>query len=109
MGITLSIVNAVALPPSFVQKIILQEEQIIKKCVCIGRNKDISILNTRKKRMDLSEHFPLTYLILNEGDCAKHWLVGWLYGFYGISTFVDYLTPITIFYKLFYFKQFSLA
>ena len=37
-------------------------------------------------------------------------LVGWLVGFYGISTFVGYLNK-SIFYvnNQFYFKQFSLA
>ena len=30
-------------------------------------------------------------------------------GFYGISTFVGYLMPNSFLYKLFYFKQFSLA
>ena len=44
------------------------------------------------------------------------WLVGWLvgwFGFYGISTFVGYLTPNPFFFfftnKQFYFKQFCLA
>ena len=37
------------------------------------------------------------------------WLVGWLFGFYGISTFVGYLTPNPFLYNQFYFKQFSLA
>ena len=35
------------------------------------------------------------------------WLVGWLVGFYGISTFVGYLTPNPFLCKKFYFKQFS--
>ena len=37
-------------------------------------------------------------------------LVGWLFGFYSISTFVDYLTQYPFYTnKQFYFKQFSLA
>ena len=35
--------------------------------------------------------------------------VGWLFGFYGISTFVGYLTPNPFLCKQFYFKQFNLA
>ena len=34
--------------------------------------------------------------------------LGWLVGFYGISTFVGYLTPNPFSYNKF-FKQFSLA
>ena len=34
-------------------------------------------------------------------------MVGWWFGFYGISTFVGYLTPNPFLCKLFYFKQFS--
>ena len=38
------------------------------------------------------------------------WLIGWLVWFYGISTFVDYLTPNTFYVNnQFYLKQFSLA
>ena len=36
------------------------------------------------------------------------WLVGWLVGFYGISTFVGYLMPNPFSWKEFYFKQFIL-
>ena len=36
-------------------------------------------------------------------------LSGLLFGFYGISKFIDYLTPNSFLWKLFYFKQFSLA
>ena len=37
-------------------------------------------------------------------------MVGWLLGFYGISTFVGYLTPNPFYANCqFYFKQFSLA
>ena len=37
-------------------------------------------------------------------------LIGWLVGFYGISTFVGYLTPKPFYANdQFYFKQFSLA
>ena len=36
--------------------------------------------------------------------------MGWLFGFYGLSTFVDYLMPNLFYTKnQFYFKQFSLA
>ena len=39
-----------------------------------------------------------------------HWLVGWLFGFYGISTFIGYLTANPFYANIqFYFKQFSLA
>ena len=44
--------------------------------------------------------------IKKEREC---WLVGWLFGFYIISTFVGYLMPNPFFHELFYFKQFSLA
>ena len=38
------------------------------------------------------------------------YLVGWLVGFYELSTIVDYLMPNPFLYKnQFYFKQFSLA
>ena len=37
-------------------------------------------------------------------------IVGWLFGFHSISTFVGYLIPNSFLYKnQFYFKQFSLA
>ncbi len=37
-------------------------------------------------------------------------LVGWFIGFYGISTFVGYLTPNPFYVNnLFFLKQFSLA
>ena len=29
----------------------------------------------------------------------RSWLFGWLFGFYGISTFVSYLTPYAFFLK----------
>ena len=37
------------------------------------------------------------------------WLVGWLFGFYGISTFVGYSMPNPFLNNQFYFKQFSSA
>ena len=49
---------------------------------------------------------PRSLLITEE---SLRWLVGWLVGFYGISTFVGYLMPNLFLCKLFYFKQFSLA
>ena len=37
-------------------------------------------------------------------------LIDWLFGFYGISSFVGYLMPNPFLYKKqFYFKQFCLA
>ena len=43
-------------------------------------------------------------------ELNSYCLLGWLFGFYGISTFVGYLTPNPFLYKdQFYFKQFSLA
>ena len=40
---------------------------------------------------------------------STRWLIGWL-GFYGISTFVGYLTPSPFYVNnQFYLKQFSLA
>ena len=45
----------------------------------------------------------------------RSWLVGpvnvdsLLFGLYGISIYVGYLMPNPFLYKLFYFKQFSLA
>ena len=36
-------------------------------------------------------------------------MIGWLFGFYGISTFGGYLTPNPFLYSQFYFKQLSLA
>ena len=42
-------------------------------------------------------------------NLTNHLIVGWLFGFYGISTFVGYLTPNLFLCKQFYFKQFSLA
>ena len=41
----------------------------------------------------------------------EYWLVGWMFGFYGISTFVGYLTPNPFLYKksvLFQTIQFSM-
>ena len=44
---------------------------------------------------------------LSTANCARDWLVGWVYG---ISTFVGYLTPNTFYVNSqLYFKQFSLA
>ena len=37
------------------------------------------------------------------------WLVGWLVEFYGMSTFVGYLTPNPFLCREFYLKNFSLA
>ena len=42
-------------------------------------------------------------------DLENGWLVGWLVGVYGISTFEGYLTPNPFLWKQFYFKQLSLA
>ena len=39
----------------------------------------------------------------------KRVYVGWMFGFYGISTFESYLTPNPLLCEYFYFKQFSLA
>ena len=36
-----------------------------------------------------------------DNTISDGWLVGWLNGFYGISTFVGYLTPNQFFSKLF--------
>ena len=41
------------------------------------------------------------------GEIAN--ILDWLVGFNSISTFVGYLMPNPFLYKLFYFKQFSLA
>ena len=53
----------------------------------------------------------MIYTILIPRDMPMSFdLVGWLVGFYGISTFVGYLMPIPFLYKnQFYFKQFRLA
>ena len=41
---------------------------------------------------------------------CKYFVFSWLFGFYGISTFVGYLTPNPFYTNnVFYFKQFSLA
>ena len=45
----------------------------------------------------------------NENTSFRNFTQGWLVGFYGISTFEDYLMPNPFLYKEFYFKQFSLA
>ena len=42
------------------------------------------------------------------GRITEMLLVG-CFGFYGISTFVGYLTPNPFSWKLFYFKQFSIS
>ena len=41
--------------------------------------------------------------------CVCVYELGWLFGFYGISTFVGYLMPNPFLCKQFYFEQFSLA
>ena len=48
-------------------------------------------------------------VLFGELERGQGWLVRWLFGFYGISTFVGYLTPNKFLWKLFYFKQFCLA
>ena len=47
---------------------------------------------------------------LREGKFwMQNWLVDWLFGFYGISTFVGYLMLNPFLCKYFYFKQFCLV
>ena len=41
--------------------------------------------------------------------CKLNVPIGWLVGFYGISTFVGYLTLNPFLYKLFNSKQFSMS
>ena len=46
--------------------------------------------------------FTLNHIIVYELkiiDFLVGWLVGWLVGFYGISIFIDYLTPNPFLYK----------
>ena len=48
----------------------------------------------KKKKPEAQRDWKRPYTTLLVG-----WLVGWLVGFYGISTFVGYLTPNPFLYK----------
>ena len=69
-----------------------------------------SIVNSSTKTEDIKMKRKFGKVQINDKE-VKFQLVGWLFGFYGISTFVGYLMPNPIFMKIILFQtiQFSIS